>query len=102
MPALARLPFMIVELGVFALVSGLFSKLIYKHSWVAIPATLTAFIAGRATFIALVAVFQNISNLTVATVWNQILMGWPGLIIIAVIVPLVTILLNTLLKKEKK
>lgn len=102
MPALARLPFMIVELGVFALVSGLFSKLIYKHSWVAIPATLTAFIAGRATFIALVAIFQNISNLTVATVWNQILMGWPGLIIIAVIVPLVTILLNTLLKKEKK
>ena len=102
MPALARLPFMIVELGVFALVSGLFSKLIYKHSWVAIPATLTAFIAGRATFIALVAIFQNISNLTMATVWNQILMGWLGLIIIAVVVPFVTILLNTLLKKEKR
>ena len=102
MPALARLPFMIVELGVFALVSGLFSKLIYKHSWVAIPATLTAFIAGRATFLALVAIFQGVTNLSVGVVWNQILMGWPGLIIIAVVVPVVTILLNVLLKKEKK
>ena len=102
MPALARLPFMIVELGVFALVSGLFSKLIYKHSWVAIPATLTAFIAGRATFLALVAIFQGVTNLSVGVVWNQILMGWPGLIIIAVVVPTFTILLNVLLKKEKK
>ena len=102
MPVLARLPFMIVELGVFALVSGLFSKLIYKHSWVAIPATLTAFIAGRATFLALVAIFQGVTNLSVGVVWNQILMGWPGLIIIAVVVPTFTILLNVLLKKEKK
>lgn len=102
MPALSRLPFMIVELGVFALVSGLFSKLISKHSWVAIPAIITAFLAGRATFIALVAIFQNVTNLSVGTVWNQILMGWPGLIIIAVIVPIVTILLNELLKRDKK
>ena len=93
---------MIVELGVFALVSGLFSKLIYKHSWVAIPATLTAFIAGRATFLALVGIFQGVTNLSVGVVWNQILKGWPGLIIIAVVVPTFTILLNVLLKKEKK
>lgn len=102
MPAAARLPFMIVELAVFALVSGLFSKLIYKNLIFSIPASLTAFIAGRVSFVALVAIFQGVTNLSVSTVWNQILMGWPGLLIIAIGVPIVIIIISYFLKKEKQ
>ena len=46
MPALARLPFMVVELAVFAAVSGLFSKKIAKNGWMAFPAVLLAQVAG--------------------------------------------------------
>ena len=102
MPAAARLPFMIVELAVFALVSGLFSKLIYKNLIFSIPASLTAFIAGRVSFVALVAIFQGVTNLSVTTIWNQILMGWPGLLIIAIIVPIVITIIGYFLKKEKQ
>ena len=102
MPAVARLPFMIVELADFALVSGLFSKLIYKNLLFSIPASLLAFIAGRASFFALVAIFQGVTNLSVTTIWNQILMGWPGLLIIAIIVPIVITIIGYFLKKEKK
>ena len=102
MPAAARLPFMIVELAVFALVSGLFSKLIYKNLIFSIPASLTAFIAGRVSFVALVAIFQGVTNLSVSTVWNQILMGWPGLLIIAIGVPIVITIIGYFLKKEKQ
>lgn len=102
MPAVARLPFMIVELADFALVSGLFSKLIYKNLLFSIPASLLAFIAGRASFFALVAIFQGVTNLSVTTIWNQILMGWPGLLIIAIIVPIVITIIGYFLKKEKQ
>ena len=40
MPAAARLPFMMAELAVFALVSGMFSKQIERRSWVAFPAVI--------------------------------------------------------------
>lgn len=37
MPAAARLPFMIAELAMFAVVSGLFSKKIYENGWAGFP-----------------------------------------------------------------
>lgn len=37
MPLASRLPFMIVELAVFAAVSGLFGKKIYDNVWLAFP-----------------------------------------------------------------
>lgn len=42
MPALARLPFMMAELAVFAAVSGLFTKKIAENGWMAFPAVLLA------------------------------------------------------------
>lgn len=42
MPLAARLPFMIVELAVFAVISGLFSKKITQNKWLAFPAVLLA------------------------------------------------------------
>ena len=64
MPAAARLPFMIVELAVFAAVSGLFSKKISTNGWMAFPAVLLAQIAGRTVFMLLVLIFQKVIPFT--------------------------------------
>lgn len=102
MPALERLPFMIVELAIFALVAGLFSKKISENGWLAFPAVLLAQVAGRMTFITLVAIFQNLLSFNVATVWTQIQTGLIGLVLQAVLVPLVIMLLNHLLNRKKQ
>ena len=102
MPALSRLPFMIVELGIFALVSGLFSKKIGKNSLMAIPAVIVAALVGRTAFIGLVAIFQSVSSLSVSMVWSQILSGWKGLVLLVVAVPVITIILNKFLNCEAK
>lgn len=100
MPAAARLPFMMAELAIFALVSGMFSKLIEKHSWMAFPAVIAAEICGRAFFMLLVTVFAGITPFTPAMIWGQIKTGFVGLAIQAVLVPLIVIGLGYLLKKN--
>lgn len=100
MPALSRLPFMVAELAVFALVSGLFSKKIYKNGLWAFPAVILAQLAGRAVFLGLVAVFQSVAPFTVQMIWSQIISGWPGLAIQAVLVPLLIIGLRAILVKD--
>lgn len=102
MPAAARLPFMIAELAVFGVVSGLFSHKISQNKWLAFLAVLLASVGGRAAFIALVAVFQSVTPLKVATVWAQIQSGFMGLIAQAVIVPFIIIGLNVLLERDKQ
>lgn len=101
MPALARLPFMLVELMVFACVCGLFSKSISKNVWLAFPAVLTAQVAGRAVFITLVAIFQSVSVFSVSVVWSQIKTGLLGLVLQAIIVPLIIVALSKLINKGK-
>ena len=64
MPALARLPFMMAELAVFAAVSGLFSKKIVANGWMAFPAVLLAQVSGRAAFMLLVLIFQSVTPFT--------------------------------------
>lgn len=102
MPALERLPFMVAELAIFAVITGLFSKKIAENKWMAFPAVLLAQVAGRGVFITLVAIFQSILSFNVATVWSQIQMGLVGLVLQAVVVPFIIILLNMALNKEKK
>ncbi len=102
MPALARLPFMIAELAVFAAVSGLFSKKIVANKWMAFPAVLLAAVAGRATFLILALIFQNVSGLAASLVWSQIKTGMIGLVLQAVIVPLIIMLISNLIKKESQ
>ncbi len=101
MPALARLPFMVAELVVFALVSGMFSKMIAKNKWVAFPAVLIAAVVGRASFVGLVAIFSSVSSLSVSMVWAQIQAGFIGLILQAIVAPIIIIALHKLLIKEK-
>ena len=100
MPALPRLPFMIAELAVFALVSGLFSKKIYQNGLWAFPAVILAQLAGRAVFLGLVAIFQSVTPFTVEMIWSQILTGWVGPAIQAVIVPLLIIGLKAILVND--
>ena len=100
MPAAARLPFMMAELAVFAVVSGLFSKKIMKNAWFAVPAVLLAGLAGRASFIALVAIFQNVAPFTVSLIWSQIKTGFLGLGLQIVILPLIVGGLKYLLNKD--
>lgn len=100
MPAAARLPFMVAELAVFAAVSGLFSKKIALNKWLAFPAVLLGAVSGRVVFITLVAIFQSVSSLSVATVWAQIQTGFIGLIAQAVVVPFIIMGLAALINKK--
>lgn len=102
MPALARLPFMMAELAVFALVSGLFSKKIAKNGWMAFPAVLLAEVAGRATFMLLVLIFQTLSPLTPELIWSQIQTGLLALLLQAVLVPFIVMGLKWVLDRDKK
>ena len=102
MPTLERLPFMIVELAVFAFVAGLFSKKIASNMWMAFPAVLFAQFAGRLSFLALVAIFQGVLSFNVSMVWSQIQMGLIGIVLQALIVPCIIMLLSYLLNRKKK
>lgn len=102
MPALSRLPFMTAELAAFGLVTGLFSSKIAENSWMAFPAVLIAEVGGRLLFLGLAAIFQSISPLNATLVWTQIQSGFVGLILWAVIAPVLVMLLSLLLKKDVK
>ena len=100
MPTLERLPFMITELIILALVASLFTKLIAKNSFYSILAVLVAQIISRFTFLGLAAIFSNITSLNASLVFNQIVQGLPGIAIQLVVAPLVVILISYLNKKE--
>lgn len=100
MPAPARLPFMIAELAVFAVVSGLFSKKIYENGLWAFPAVILAQLAGRAVFLGLVALCQSFAPFTAEMIWGQICAGWLGLVIQAILVPIIIIAIRAVLVKD--
>lgn len=100
MPALSRLPFMIVELAVFAAVSGLFAKRIAENSWMAFPAVLLAQVSGRTVFMLLVLIFQSVTPFTPSLIWSQIQTGLLGMVLQAVAVPFIIMGLNALLNKS--
>lgn len=100
MPAAPRLPFMMAELAVFALVSGLFTKKIAANGLWAFPAVILAQICGRAAFLLLVAATQSMTQFTPAMIWEQIKTGFVGLAVQAVLVPVIIIALRKLLIKD--
>jgi hypothetical protein len=100
MPAAERLPFMMVELAIFAAVSGLFSKKAAKNALWAVPAVIAAQIAGRAVFLGLVAVFQRYVSFSTAMIWSQLKAGYPGMLAQIVLVPVIVWLLGKLLLKD--
>ena len=100
MPAAARLPFMMAELAVFALVCGLFAGKIRKNAFLAFPAVLLAELCGRASFLLAVYLFRNVTTLSAVMVWGQIKTGWVGLVLNAVVVPLACVGLDRMLDKN--
>lgn len=103
MPSAERLPFMTVELAVFAAVSGIFSGKIVRSAWYSFAAAAAAFVAGRATFLLLAAIFGGWAlPITPAVVSGQIAAGLPGAVLLVVIVPIAVILLNALLGEKRK
>lgn len=100
MPAASRLPYMIAELAVFAVVSGVFSKKIAENLWLAFPAVLLAQVSGRAVFLIVAAIFQSIAPLSAAAVWSQIQTGLLGLVLQAVLVPFIVMGLGVLLGRD--
>ena len=102
MPAASRLPYMMAELAVFAAVSGLFSKKIAENGWMAFPAVLLGQVSGRLFFLALAAIFQGVSPLSAAAVWSQIQTGLLGMVLQAVLVPLLVMGLRALLIRDKE
>lgn len=100
MPALARLPFMMAELAVFAVVCGVFSDKIAKNDLMAFPAVLLAQLGGRSVFLLSAAAFSGVSPLNAAMVWSQIQTGFAGLLIQAVLAPVIIIGLKALMDKS--
>lgn len=101
MPMAARLPFMMSELGVFALVSGAFGKLIYSKPWTAFIAVISAEIIGRAFFLLLIAIFGKFTPFSVAMIWGQIKVGLVGAALQAVIAPLIIIGIRKIIKNDE-
>ena len=100
MPAASRLPYLIAELAVFAVVSGVFSKKISENLWLAFPAVLLAQVSGRAVFLMVAAIFQSIAPLSAAAVWSQIQTGLLGLVLQAMLVPFIVMGLGVLLGRD--
>lgn len=101
MPAAARLPFMMLELAVFAVVAGAFSHKIEENSWFVIPAVLLAMVAGRGAFLLAVALTQDFTPFTTAMIWGQIKTGVRGLALQAVAVPLMVVGIKALLHRDE-
>lgn len=102
MPTLARLPFMVVELAIFGAVSGAFSTLVYKKSYMAFPVVLLTEVVGRGVFLVLVAIFNRVTTFTPFVIWTQIKMGWPGLLFAFIMVPCVVMLVSFLSRKSER
>ena len=100
MPVLARLPFMMCELALFGAVSGLFSKKIAQNGLFAFPAVILAQVCGRCLFIALVAILQNVTTLSLTAVLAQVKSGLVGLFAQAILVPVVVMAIRTALVKK--
>ena len=102
MPAAPRLPFMILELAVFAAVSGLFTRKIVKNGLWAFPAVICAQIAGRLVFLAAIALTRSFTTFTTGMIWGQIVTGIPGLVVQAILAPVIMIGLRALLIADKE
>lgn len=97
MPAAARLPYMVVELAVFGLVSGLFCKKIARNALFAFPAVIAAQVTGRLIYFVSAVIFGQ----SAAAVWGVIESGLTGLYIQAAIVPVVVLLLSLAVKNDR-
>lgn len=101
MPAIARVPFMAAELVATAAVAGLFAKSIANNGWMAFTAVLLAHVAGRTVYMLRLLIFGQVSPLTFKALWALVEVGFSGVLVQSLIVPLIVMGLKKLLDKEK-
>ena len=88
MPREAMVPFMMIELCVYGLITGL----LRSRSLHILPKLLLAQIGGRlARAIAILGVYYLSENAVIApsVIWNSILTGWSGLLLQILLIPLI-------------
>lgn len=88
MPSVERLPFMMAELAVFALVAGAFSNKIAGNAWWSVLAVASATVIGRAFYMLLAVAFSGVAFVTPQAAWQQITSGFIGAGLMVVVVPL--------------
>lgn len=101
MPTIARVPFMIAELVASVAVAGLFSKKITQNGWMAFPAVLLAHVAGRTVYMLRLLIFGQVNPLTFGNLWSMLEVGFTGVLVQSVIVPLIVMALKWLLDRDK-
>lgn len=98
MPSLERLPYMVLEVGAFGLVAGLFSKKAQTSPLISFPAVLAAQFSGRLIYV----IYNLIAGKSISYLWSSVCNSFTGLWLQAIIVPLISILLFAVLKNEQK
>lgn len=87
MPTAERLPFMIAELFVFAIIGGAFSKKISEKPAFSVAAVAAAAVLGRGMLLLLSVIFGDNASFTFELVLSQIITGLPGLLLQVVLIP---------------
>lgn len=98
MPRAAGLPYYILELALYGLISGLFAKKIQKNVWLSFPAVILAQVSGRAIYI----IYNLIAGRDFLSLWSNVQTGLTGLYLQAILVPLLVILLAYALRRERE
>lgn len=102
MPTAERLGFMVVELAIFGLVPGLFSKKIATNKWIAFPAVLLGQLSGIVVNMIVCSIFSGLTKIPPAKTWESIQLGMVGNFCQAILVPFITIGIRQLIKHETK
>lgn len=98
MPTLERIPYMILEIGAYGVISGLFSTRVQKNPLLAFPVVLSAQFTGRTLYL----VYNLIAGREFATLWSSIQTSMIALWLQAIIVPTIAIVLCMVIKHEQK
>lgn len=98
MPRAAGLPYYVLELAAYGLISGLFTKNIRKNAWLAFPAVIAAQVSGRVVYL----IYNLIAGRSFLSLWGNIQTGLTGLYLQAILVPLLVIVLAYALKRDRE
>lgn len=98
MPTAQMLPFMMIELAVYGLVTGMLAR----TKLPSLVTLLVAQIAGRGVraLALVIGIYAFASPMKIAVIWNSILAGLPGLILQWIIVPLLVFYVEKKSKHE--
>ncbi len=98
MPAVQRLPYMTIEIGLYGLVTGLLSEKIRKNVWLAFPAVAAAQAAGRTAYV----IYNLIAGRSFSELWTSVQAGLTGLYLQLIIVPAAVVLISLFAYDRKR